>query len=78
VGTSLFIGSASSKISTQQGSDFVEIKNSRGNEVTVTGKISGFPLYKDGNEVTICSIAAGEIKSGNVVQTTSELKYCLT
>jgi hypothetical protein len=42
-------------------------KNSRGNEVIVTGKISRFPLYKDGDEVTISSIAAGEIKAGNVV-----------
>jgi len=52
-------------------------KNSKGNEVTVTGKISGSTLYKDGDEVTTSSIAAGEIKSGNVVQTTSGSKYYL-
>jgi hypothetical protein len=85
-GTSSFIGSASSKISTQQQTKSIPKgvpilskwkKNSKGNEITVTGKISGSPLYKDGDEVTTSSIAAGEIKSGNVVQTTSGSKYYL-
>jgi hypothetical protein len=53
-------------------------KNSLGKEVTITGRISGSPLYTDGTEVTTSSIAVGEIKSGNVVQTTSGSKYFLS
>jgi hypothetical protein len=86
-GSSFFPGSASSKVATQQQSKTIPKgipilskwkKNSRGSEVTVTGKISGSPLYKDGDEVTTSSIASGEIKSGNIVQTTSGSKYYLS
>lgn len=84
-GSSFFVGSASSKASSQQTKTIPKgvpvlskwKKTSRGTEVTVTGRISGSPLYKDGDEVTTSSIAAGEIKSGNVVQTTSGSKYYL-
>ena len=45
---------------------------------TITGRVSGSPMFADGEEITTSSIAEGEIKAGNVVRTSSGSKYFLS
>jgi len=45
---------------------------------SITGFITGSPSFEEGEKVTTSPIGKGEVKSGNVVQTTSGSKYFLS
>jgi len=45
---------------------------------SITGLISGSPVFEDGEEIATSSIAEGEITAGSVVQTKSGSKYFLS